>query len=193
MPSYNKCTDNELAGFLKSGDRLAYEEIYHRYKFILHNHAWNKFRNKQEAEDALQEVFTKLWDKRFLLEANVNLSGYLYASVRNYFLNFIARKDIQGRYVSHIQKFTEEQNVLTDHRIRENQLRELIEKEIESLPARMREVFEMSRKEHLTHKEIAARLGTSEETIKKQISSVLKIMRAKFGVIVYLAFLFHRY
>lgn len=192
MLPYSQYTDQELAGLLRSGDRMAYEEIYHRYKFILHNHAWNKFRNKQEAEDALQEVFARLWDKRFLLEANVNISGYLYASVRNYFLNFVARKDIQERYVSHIQKFAAEQNVVTDHRIRENQLKALIEKEIEALPPRMREVFEMSRKEHLTHKEIAARLGTSEETVKKQISAVLKIMRAKFGIFVYIGFLLHR-
>ncbi|MCZ4222523.1 RNA polymerase sigma-70 factor [Pedobacter rhodius] len=192
MFSYSQYTDQELAGFLKSGDRLAYEEIYHRYKFILHNHAWNKFRNKQEAEDALQEVFAKLWDKRLLLEPNVNLSGYLYTAVRNYFLNFIARKDVQDRYVSYIQKFAEEQSVLTDHRIRENQLKEHIEKEIEALPPRMREVFELSRKEHLTHREIAARLGTSEETVKKQISAVLKVMRAKFGLVVYIGFLLHR-
>lgn len=192
MQPYSQYTDQELAGLLKSGDRQAYEEIYHRYKFVLHNHAWNKVRNKQEAEDALQEVFSKLWDRRLLFEANVNVSGYLYASVRNYLLNLIARRNVRDRYISNIQRFTEQDTVVTDHRIRENQLREIIEREISALPPRMREVFEMSRKEHLTHKDIAARLGTAEETVKKQISAALKVLRSRLGFFIYIYFLCQR-
>jgi RNA polymerase sigma-70 factor (ECF subfamily) len=122
-----------LACLLKSGDRLAYEEIYHRYKFVLHHHAWNKIRNKEEAQDALQEVFAKLWAQRETLEVS-NLSGYLYSAVRNHVLNQIARKDVLGRYVASILALAETQPVVTDHRVRENQLRELIEKEIAALP-----------------------------------------------------------
>jgi RNA polymerase sigma-70 factor (family 1) len=188
---YSSCSDNELADLVKSGDRLAYEEIYHRYKFILHNHAWNKIRNKEDAQDALQEVFAKLWDKRATLDIGSNLSGYLYTSVRNHILNLIARKDIQDRYIASIQKFTEEQQVITDHRIRENQLRAFIDKEIAALPPRMREVFELSRKEHMTYKEIAAHLGTSEETVKKQVSGALKALRIKLGLLIYILVLIH--
>jgi DNA-directed RNA polymerase specialized sigma24 family protein len=59
MTKYNQFTDAELLGLMRSGDRVAYTEIYHRYKFILHQHAWNKVRNKEEAQDILQEVFTQ--------------------------------------------------------------------------------------------------------------------------------------
>ncbi|MDB5117692.1 MAG: polymerase sigma-70 factor [Mucilaginibacter sp.] len=105
----------------------------------------------------------------------------MYSAVRNRILNQIARKDIQGRYIASIKAFSDIQPVVTDHRVRENQLRELIDKEIAALPPRTREVFEMSRKEHLTYKEIAARLGTSEETVKKQVSGALKVLRVKLG------------
>ena len=191
MITYSSYSDSELADLLKSDDRLAYEEIYHRYKFILHNHAWNKIRNKEEAQDALQEVFAKLWDKRATLDIGSNLSGYLYASIRNYILNLIARKGIQDRYIASIQTFAGEQEVITDHLVRENLLKELIDKEIAALPPRMREVFELSRKEHLTYKEIAARLGTSEETVKKQVSGALKALRVKLGLLVYILMLIH--
>ncbi len=191
MIAYSSYSDNELAGLLKADDRLAYEEIYNRYKFILHNHAWNKIRNKEEAQDVLQEVFAKLWDKRSTLDVTNNLSGYLYASVRNHILNLIARKGIQDRYIVSIQNFSVEQQVITDHRARENQLKEIIDKEIATLPPRMREVFELSRKKHLTHKEIASHLGTSEETVKKQISGALKVLRVKLGLLVYILMLIH--
>ncbi|WP_439697426.1 RNA polymerase sigma factor [Mucilaginibacter sp. AW1-7] len=191
MATLDALSDQELLDLLRSGDRLAYEEIYHRYKFVLHNHAWNKIRNKEEAQDALQEVFAKLWAQRGTLNIGTNLSGYLYSSVRNQVLNQIARKDVQGRYIASILAFAETQPVVTDHRVRENQLRELIDQEIAALPPRMREVFEMSRKDHLTYREIAARLGTSEETVKKQVSGALKVLRVKLGIFVYLFYLFH--
>ncbi|WP_262712275.1 sigma-70 family RNA polymerase sigma factor [Mucilaginibacter phyllosphaerae] len=67
----------------------------------------------------------------------------------------------------------------------------LIEKEIAELPPRMREVFEMSRKQTRTYKEITEQLGTSEETVKKQVSGALKVLRVKLGVLIYILILIH--
>lgn len=193
MLDYSVLSDAELMVLLKLGDRSAYTEIYHRYKFVLHNHAWNKTRNREEAQDAIQEVFTMLWAKRENLGLEVNLAGYLYASVRNHILNQIVRKEVQTKYINSIHEFaTREQSVVTDYRVRENQLKQLIEREIAALPPRMRLVFELSRKSHLTHKEIAEQLGTSEQTIKKQMTNTLRVLRMKLGLVVYIFLLFSR-
>ncbi|AYL94375.1 RNA polymerase sigma factor [Mucilaginibacter celer] len=186
MADYSAYSDAELTGFLKSGDRSAFAEIYNRYKFILHNHAWNKTRNTAEAQDALQEVFSTLWAKRETINIGTNLSGYLYSAVRNHILNNIAHKEVQSKYVSSIQQFSNNNSTLTDHRVRENLFKALIEKEIAALPPRMREVFELSRKQHLSHKQIAEIMGTSEQTVKKQMTNVLKVLRGKLGLLTYL-------
>lgn len=190
MNAYGNMSNAELTDLLKSGDRRAFEEIYHRYKFILHNHAWQKTRNEEEAKDAIQDVFATLWAKRETINIGENLAGYLYTSVRNYILNTFAHKEVQTRYISSIQQFTETHTVITDHRVRENLLKALIEKEIAALPPRMREVFELSRKQHLSHKEIALIMGTSEETVKKQITIALRTLRKKFGVMTWLLLYF---
>ncbi|EDM36205.1 RNA polymerase ECF-type sigma factor [Pedobacter sp. BAL39] len=192
MLEYSTLSDAELTVLLKLGDRTAYTEIYHRYKFVLHNHAWNKTRNREEAQDAIQEVFAMLWAKREQLSLETNLAGYLYTSVRNHILNQIVRKEVQTKYINSIHQFAEEEPVVTDYRARENQLKQLIEKEIAALPPRMRLVFELSRKSHLTHKEIAEQLGTSEQTIKKQMTNTLRVLRVKLGLFVYVFFLFYR-
>jgi len=57
------------------------------------------------------------------------------------------------------------------------------------LPPKMREIFELSRKEYLSHKEIAEKLGISEQTVSKQVSNALKILRTKLGFFAYLAIL----
>jgi RNA polymerase sigma-70 factor (family 1) len=185
MKAYDQYTDQELLELLCSGDQVAYTEIYHRYKFILHQHAWNKVRNKEEAQDILQEVFTNLWLKRGTINISSNLSGYLYSAVRNRVLDHFSHSEVKLKYIHNIKPDLT-QDVPTDHRVRENQLKALIEKEIAELPPRMREVFEMSRKQHMTYKEIAEKLGTSEETVKKQVSGALKVLRVKLGILVYI-------
>ncbi|MDO7743049.1 MAG: sigma-70 region 4 domain-containing protein, partial [Pedobacter sp.] len=80
-----------------------------------------------------------------------------------------------------------------DHRIRERDLATIIEKEISCLPAKMREVFELSRKSHLSHKEIAILLDLSELTVRTQVKKALRILRLKLGLLIYLLILFKIY
>lgn len=182
-------SDQELLLLLRAGDWNAYEQIYHRYKFILHNHAWNKTRNREESQDIVQEIFTILWAKREKLDVNTNLAGYLYTSLRNYILNQIVHKSVQDKYIASIQSFVDQDAEKADHRVRESELKAQIEKEIDALPARMKEVFQLSRKENLSHKQIAELLGITEQTVKKQMTNTLKILRGKLGLFNYLLFI----
>lgn len=74
----------------------------------------------------------------------------------------------------------------TDHRARENELRAYIEKEIQALPPKMRQIFEMSRKENLSYKEIAEKLDVSENNVSKQVNNALRVLRTKLGIVAYL-------
>jgi RNA polymerase sigma-70 factor (family 1) len=186
LADYSRYSDADLTELLKSGDRFAFTEIYNRYKLVLHNHAWNKTRNNAEAQDAIQEVFSNLWTKREMIQIGSNPSGYLYTCVRNHILNLFAKKQVQQKYIDSIHQFAQQKTALTDHRVRESMLRDVIEKEIAELPPRMREVFELSRKQHLSHKEIAAIMGTTEQTVKKQVSNALKHLRTKLGLLQYI-------
>jgi RNA polymerase sigma-70 factor (ECF subfamily) len=62
-------------------------------------------------------------------------------------------------------------------------MEELIEKEIAALPPKMREVFELSRKANLNYREISEKLNISDNTVKKQMSNALKILRSRLGVL----------
>jgi|SRR5690606_5471175 len=83
MINYKQLTDYELFGLLKLDDRRAFTEIYDRYKEPLYVHAFHKLRDKEEVRDILQQLFSVLWMKRNEIILNSNLSGYLYASIRN--------------------------------------------------------------------------------------------------------------
>lgn len=181
-------TDSELVSLLKEGDKEAYAEIYNRFKGVLYIHAFRLLQDKEEAKDVVHEIFSRLWTKREQLNFTIGLSAYLYASVRNLIFDQIARKKVESEYLSSLQAFIKEDDYITDHLIREKELVAMIDREIAELPTKMREVFELSRKANLTHRQIAEQLDISEKTVKKQVNNALKTLRVKLGTYTFLAF-----
>jgi RNA polymerase sigma-70 factor (family 1) len=190
MHLYRNFSDQELMSLLKEGDRLAFTEIYDRYKGPLYIHAFNLLRDREEAKDILQQTFTVLWNGRHGFNLKSYLSGYLYAAVRNKIFKLLAHKKVESKYMTALASFSEEGECITDHLVREHQLLAIIEKEIAELPEKMREIFELSRKTGLSHKEIAVRLNLSEKTVRNQINNALKILRGRLGLVVYLILVF---
>lgn len=189
MRPYSKHTESELMALMISGDHHAYLEIYDRYKTPLQQHAWKKLGHAQDVQDVIQDMFTELWIKREALQLTTGLANYLFTAVRNRSLNQIYKRRKEVPYLDSLEEFIREGNYLIDLQVREREFRELIEKEIDNLPPRMQEVFRLSREEGLSHKQIALRLGTSEHTIAKQMTNVLKVLRKKLGPFYFIIFL----
>jgi len=181
MDVYSDYSDQALCSLLKEGDRQAYIEIYTRYNSLLYIYAFKKLRNKEEAKDVVQEVFIQLWNRHEQLSVDTSLAGYLYQSVRNRALNIFAHQQIEQKYIDSLNDFLGTQTAGTDYLIREKEIAALIEKEINALPPKMRQVFLLSRKEHKTYKEIASAMNISEDTVNTQMKRALKIMRDKLG------------
>ncbi|WP_295790893.1 sigma-70 family RNA polymerase sigma factor [Mucilaginibacter sp.] len=186
MKDFSSYTDRDLLSLLRESNHTAYTEIYERYSGILYLHAYNKLRNREEAKDILQELFTNIWNRREELRIETSLSGYLYTAIRNRILKQMASKDVEAQYIASVTKYANQWECITDHLTRQNQLATIIENEIESLPAKMKEVFLLSRKTHLSHRQIALRLGITEATAKKQVNNALKILRARLGLFAWL-------
>jgi len=186
-PLRSNLTDDELIILLKEGDKPAYTEIYNRYKTLLQSHGYRKLGDPEEVKDILQELFANLWTKRSEIPATTNLSGYLYIAMRNKVFNVLSHKQIENKYVQSLQQFIDDGNYITDA-IREKEFALLIQKEIDTLPPKMKEVFILSRKEHLSHREISEKLQISEQTVSKQITNALKILRVKLGTLFFLLY-----
>ena len=187
MDNYKTYSDVELLALCKAGDETGFSEIYDRYWAVLYRHAYKLLKEKPTAQDVVQEVFVTLWDKIPNLELQGSLSSYLYTTVRNKILNMIQKEKIHERYITSFGHFIERSETVTDHRIREQMLRERIEREVAHLPTKMRHVFELSRTQHLSYKEIAQELNLSDKTVKKQVSNAIKILRLKLSGFISLA------
>lgn len=189
MEDYQSYTDQELISLLKDNSQSAFTQIYDRYQGLIFVYACKITKDESEAEDIVQEVLFYLWDKRNVIKFEGSLSSYLYSAVRYKFFNLLDRKKVRVNYAESIQVFIDQEDVQADHMVRERELSVLIEKEIALLPPKMRDIFEMSRKQHLSHKEIANKLGVSEKTVKNQVNNALKSLRVKLGLVSFLIFL----
>jgi RNA polymerase sigma-70 factor (family 1) len=187
MLTYSLLSDLELTALLREGDAAAYTVVYNRYFNELYIHAYSRLRDKEEAQDVIHELFASIWNKRADLVLKSSLPAYLYTAVRNRILDVIAHQQVESKYVSSLQHFLEEGYCVTDHQVRERQLAALIEKGISELPPKMREIFELSRKQAMSHKEIAEQLNLSEQTVRTQVKNALRILRLKLGLMLFIS------
>lgn len=182
MSVYNDFSDEELTVLLKQEDQIAFTEIYNRYWAEMYYHTFRMLKDEDSSKDVVQDVFSTLWLKSSALKAETKLSGYLYISVRNKVLNLVAQNKVRNDYLSSVATFVTQStndNALFDER----EVLEIVEAEIRNLPPKMREIFELSRKENLSHKEIAEKLNISPQTVKKQVQNALKIIKNKVPVL----------
>lgn len=189
MTNYSNHTDEALIPLLQQGDKAAYTEIYNRYHSLLYVFAYNRLKDREEAKDIVHELFLKLWTEHMGLQITGRLSVYLYTAVRNRIINTITHQQVASRYIDSFLSYIEQIDYQSaDYLARHNDLQAFVQKEIDNLQPRMREVFELSRNSSLTRKEIAEKLGVSEQTVKSHMHSALKILKARLGSLLFMIF-----
>jgi len=181
MNTYKVLTDSNLVSLLKQRDRNAFAEIYDRYSMMIYYKVNQMLRDENAAKDLVQDLFTSIWEKSDLIRDNVGISSYLYVASRNRVLNYIQKGKTKSDYLAEIGKYSLQVSDETLEKLDEKDLMLLITSEIAKLPAKMREVFELSRLEDLSHREIAERLNLSESTVKKQVQNALKILKVRLA------------
>jgi RNA polymerase sigma-70 factor (ECF subfamily) len=189
MGTYTDLSDDKLVALLKQGNEQALKEIFTRYNKLLYSYAYKKLEDQEEAKDLVQDLFIRLWSNRESFLLKTSLPSYLFRAVRNRALDIFAHKKIKSDYVASFQAFIDLPQSTTDYLVREKDISALIDREIQSLSPKMREIFILSRKENYSHKEIARKIGISEETVTKQIKRALKILRLRLKLILIIAFL----
>lgn len=169
--------EHELVIRLIDGDENAFCELYAAYKNRLLYFAMKFVKSRDFAEDIFQDAFTIIWQSRRFINPDASFSSYLYTIVRNRILNQIRDADKENTLKEQILSQAIDYTDDTKENILANDLREIINKALEKLTPRQREIFEMSREAQMSHKEIADALGISVNTVQEHISVSLRTIR----------------
>jgi RNA polymerase sigma-70 factor (ECF subfamily) len=162
---------------IRNGDEVAFNKAFDLYYSRLCFFADKILRDFDLSRSVAQQVFVDLWIKRDKLVVT-SLQSYLYHSVQNSALDVLKRKKVESRYLATLDKSeTEEMKDLME----EAELADRINKAIQKLPEKCREIFLLCRFEELKYAEIAEKLNISVKTVEMQITIALKKLRKELS------------
>lgn len=178
MSVYGAYSDQELIALLKQGDRAAFNELYDRYAQKAYVQVNQMLRDEEAAKDIVQDLFITIWNKADNIKPGANVAGYLYIAAQNITLKHIRHGRLKNDYLNSLSELQEEWEGAQGEMQELERLYGLIEQEVSKLPGKMKTIFELSRRGDLSYKDIAAELGIAENTVRKQVSNALKVIRS---------------
>lgn len=169
-------TPSLIQGFAE-GNEQAFGEIFHYYFDRVYHFALKFVHNAGEAEEICQEVFVKLWESRKAVDANANFGAYLFTITRNLVFNQNKKRVNEWAYLDHLKHHLKNNSQETEQVVFLDEVSKIINAQVEAMPEKRRQVFELSRINGLSHKEISKELNISTKTIEVHISLALKKLR----------------
>jgi RNA polymerase sigma-70 factor (family 1) len=174
-------TDESLLRLMAAGDTEAFTLLYRRHWESLFITAVKVIQSKEDAADIVQEIFLSLWNRRSEIVITASLSSYLQTSVRYKAIHYIEKNITRRNYLSMLSDLAESNASSPESILQVKEIQEAVSVAVKQMPPKMQEVYLLSRHEYLSHKEIAARLGISEETVKKHIQHAMQLIKTSLG------------
>jgi RNA polymerase sigma-70 factor (ECF subfamily) len=179
--------ENDAIGIvLAQKDETAFEQLFKKHFKRLHAYAFTILRDEIEAEEAVQQVFFKLWERNVRKDSageNLSLTGsasaYLYRAVHNESLNYIKHQKVRSNHQLHVAYRMKNEVDHPAKKIMAGELENKIHSALNELPEQCRTIFQMSRFDELKYREIADKLGISVKTVENQMGKALKLLRQK--------------
>jgi RNA polymerase sigma-70 factor, ECF subfamily len=178
---------------LQEGDIDAYEVVYKAYFQPLYHYARTIVDNDTKAEDIVQNMFIKIWEKSTTMDIQTSLKAYLYKSVYNASLNALKSNQVEQKVKDQVTHHLDSSEAPLQQWDRNN-LEKRLSQALKELPEQCRTVFQMSRFEQLKYREIADQLGISTKTVEQHMTKALKSLRLQLidylvaGIMVYFTF-----
>lgn len=164
---------------IKEGNERSFQQIFHAYYENLCHYAFTILRDMDDAEDVVQSMFLKIWEKREELTITHTVKAYLYRAVYNQCVNQLDHRVVQQKFQE--QNAAKKLSGVQHPEIFPNELEDRIVAAINTLPKQCRTIFIMSRYQEMKYAQIAKALDLSVNTIENQISKALRILRSHFN------------
>lgn len=178
--TYGYAANRDIAGNKLMTAEIDIEQAFRTHYQALYRYAFTMLKDEHGADEAVQNVFYKLWKNRDKLSVNQSVVSYLYRSVYNECLNTLKHEKVKQAYQAHAAR-TMEQIQSASEKLKLAELEKKLDEALRDLPEQCRTIFQMSRFEELKYLEIADRLGISVKTVENQMGKALRILRSKLS------------
>ncbi len=169
--------DTELAKKIRTGSEKAFRELYDRYHVQMFYIAKKYVKSTDLAKDAVQDIFVKLWKKRDRIDENKSMKGFLFTMLRNHLLNMIRDRKDEIVSMSGIKEKKLPRQNLTEDDLVYKEYHEIVQRGMNELSERKREVFELRTLQGHSNSEVADLLDINIRTVKTHFYNSSKFMR----------------
>jgi RNA polymerase sigma-70 factor (family 1) len=177
MSKSTACNEKFLAQQLLIGNEKAFKKLFDAYRNDLYKFSLSMVYSEPYAEEIVQEVFLNLWLKRKTTNPELSMKSYLFTITRNKTISFLKKAANNKKLREEIFYRSQKSVNSTERYMREEELKTVKKEALDLLSPRRRLIFEMSRNDGKSYKEIARELGISQNTVKNQMSMALEILR----------------
>lgn len=164
---------------LPQSDEAAFERLFKEHFKSLYAYAYTIVKDEVAAEEIVQNVFYKIWDKKKQPEIQTSIKAYLYKAVYHDSLNYLKHLKVRAQYKSQVMHQHKEEGTPASGKLLLKELEEKLRDAMNGLPEQCRTIFQMSRFDGLKYQEIASQLGISVKTVENQMGKALKLLRVK--------------
>jgi RNA polymerase sigma-70 factor (ECF subfamily) len=173
-------SNHELLLLIQKDDRIAFYNLYERYCRRLFGFVLRYIKQREDAEEIVQEVFVKIWESRHKIDVYSSFEAFLFTVAYNTTVSLLRKRITEQKYLQHLKSLQQPENSpdLIDE-IHFNELNEWVQMLLNELTPRQKEIFQLSREEGLSHDEIAKKLDISVNTVKKHITNTLTFLKTK--------------
>lgn len=174
-PAYQNNTSD---GVTTEGQKEEFESFFRLFYTDLCKFVYSYTQDRDISKDIVQSVFLKVWEQKDFWNDLESAKSYLYKSVRNEALNYKKHQKVKRDKHSELRIRVKEWKETYEQERSKSRKVEIIQKGIEELPDRCKEIFKLSRESGLTYKEIAKVLGLSVKTVETQMGRAFRSLRS---------------
>lgn len=178
IPEINEKT---LVAKLKNNQADAFDLLFHKYSDKLFRFAFSLLKNEEDACEIVQETFFKIWEKRNKIDSSKSFKSFLFSISYHLVIDQLRSRLKDREFRNSLEKYFSEQTNFQENRIDYNTLQNEINKAVDELPEKRKQIYRLSREHGLTHKEIAGQLGVKTKTVENQINLALNHIKTRLG------------
>ena len=182
--------EQQLVFQLKNGNQASFQKLYAVYAPKLFAFSRKYLNSQEDAEEIVQEVFLRIWEKRGNIDENQSFSSYVIQAAKHRIFNGFRKKVNEQAYLDFLIYADNSYSNFTELDVEYQEVKEKAESAIESMPPKRQEIFRLSRESGLKNKEIAEKLQISIKTVENQMGQALKYLRGELSEYHMLIFLF---
>ncbi|WP_343671497.1 RNA polymerase sigma-70 factor [Chitinophaga sp.] len=160
---------------LKEGDPSVFSDIFHEYHQKVYFYVLSKTHSPYIAEETTQITFIKLWNYRMQLDESEGVDKLIFRIAKATFIDLLRKEAVKERFLQQESPASADTNTLDA--IASKELQSRVKQVVEEMPPMRRKVFELSRYEFKTYKEIAEQLSLSVKTVENHMSLALNYLR----------------